>query len=227
MTFEFQPGGTLKRCLAATAAALLFLAAANASAQSAWGFKAGVSQAGLTGNDAGSATTRSLPVGGIFYGTALSDNLAFQVDALYVRKGAAEFRSPADTAGMPGATLTMDYIEIPILLRAGFPTERMLFSLFLGPVVSSRIKCTTEPTDGSTDPVACKDADAIQRFAPRATDIGATAGAGIDLALGESTFFVEGRYTRGLTSIQSGEDAMDAKNEVLTVLAGFAFPLGR
>lgn len=226
MTTRFHPGGTVTRRVA-LAAALVVLVAADAPAQSAWGLKAGASQASLTGADAGSAASVTGMAAGVFYGIALSDHLALQVEALYLQRGATAFRSDADAPGMPAATLSLSHIEVPVLLRVGFPTETLLLSFFGGPVVSVRVGCTLEPEDGSAGAEACKEPTTTQFFAPRATDIGATAGGGIDLALGESTFFVEARYTLGLLSIQAGEDALEARHATVTAMAGFAFPLGR
>jgi len=195
-----------------------------ATAQSAFGFKAGVNRTGLTGADAGSPTARNRFVGGVFFGSAVSDHLALQVELLYSRMGVGNFVNPADTSGAP-VNLSMSYVQLPILLRAGFPTQSVLFSVYVGPVLSYRNNCQIESAGGAT--AACRAAGTPQGFFPRATDVDAAAGAGIDFALGESTFFIDARYTVGLLSIEAGTDGMDTKHAVTSLMAGLAFPLGR
>ncbi len=218
----------MTRRLSAMIAVLVLGVAGNAAAQSAFGLKAGAVLSGLNGGDAGAATEQPGFTGGAFYGIGLASNLAAQIEVLYTAKGVDGFRSRADTLpGLPAARLSMTFAEVPILLRMGYPGETVLLSAFAGPVLSFRLGCRLEPEDGSSDPVNCDDDAAGQRFHPRATDLGATAGLGIDFALGESTFFFDARYTYGLLSIESGDAGLDATHAVAAVMVGFAFPLGR
>ncbi|MEJ2217806.1 MAG: porin family protein [Gemmatimonadota bacterium] len=214
------------RRLAAIALALVLVVGAPraGAAQSAFGFKAGVSRTGLTGPDAGTATARDRFVGGIFFGTAMSSHLALQLEVLYAHEGADNFVNPEDATGAP-VTLSMAYIQLPILLRAGFPTKTMLFSVYAGPVLSFRNDCEIQPAAGPL--TSCGAAGAPQGFVPRATDVAAAGGAGIDFALGGSTFFVDARYTVGMLSIEAGSAGMHARHVMTSLMAGLAFPIGR
>jgi len=208
----------------AWAVAVLLAVPMGISAQTAVGFRAGVRNAGLeTGQ---STSTISTPVYGAYLGFGLSDRLAFQTEVVYGTRGASGLGLGTDVldANAAGVDVNMSYIEVPLLLRAGFPGRRLLASFFVGPYIGFLTSC--EVTAGGTT-TACDDAAATQRFSARTTDFGVVAGAGLDVALGESTIFVDARYSLGLLSIQAGSDPFDAHHDGLAVTGGFAVPLGR
>ncbi len=197
---------------------------AVAAAQSAVGVRAGMRWSELeSSQDAGSMS--SLVLGG-YFGFGISNRLALQIEAVYGSRGAERLRVGANTLDTDATPvrLNMSYIEIPLLLRAGFPGERFLPSFFLGPYVAFLLDCEMRPDGGESQ--ACDDEDAVQRFTPRSTDYGVLVGGGLDMAVGESTVFLDARYTLGLLSIQSG-DGFDARHGGLALTAGVAVPLGR
>ena len=216
----------MKRTMAwgALALATLLAAPAGGSGQAAAGFRAGVRGAGLeTGQG---VSTINEPVFGAYLGFALSDRLAFQTEVVYGTRGATGFglgTDALDPAGT-GVELSMRYVEVPILLRAGFPGERLLTSFFAGPYVGFLTGCDVT-ADGTTR--ACDEAAATRRFDPRSTDVGLVAGAGLDFALGRSTLFIDARYTLGILSIQEGSDPFDARHNGVALTGGLAVPLGR
>lgn len=214
------------RRLVVIALGMMLLAGAphTATAQSAFGFKAGVNRTTLTGTDAGAPTARDGFIGGAFFGSAISNHLALQLEVLYTKESMTDFVNPADTTGASPVTLSMTYVQLPILLRAGFPTRTVLFSVYAGPVLSFRHGC--EIQSGGTA-LKCRDAGTPQGFFPRATDLDAAAGAGIDFSLGGSTFFIDGRYSVGLLSIQAGSAGLKARRTTTSLMAGIAFPIGR
>lgn len=195
-----------------------------AVAQSAVGVRAGMRWSELeSSQDAGSIS--SVVVGG-YFGFGISNRLALQIEVVHGARGAEQIRVGANTldTNATAAELHMSYIDVPLLLRAGFPGERFLPSFFLGPYVGFLLNCELRPVDGESQ--ACDDDGAAQRFTPRATDYGIVVGGGLDMAMGESTIFLDGRYTMGLMSIQSG-DGFDARHGGLALTAGVAVPLGR
>lgn len=196
-----------------------------ADAQAAVGFRAGVRNAGI---DAGQdLSTISAPVYGAYLGVGLSNRLALQAELVYGVRGAAGLglgTEALDATAVP-VRLEMEYLEAPLLLRTGFPGQRILTSVFAGPYVGFLLSCEATPDGGIA--TACNDAAATRRFTPQNTDFGLVVGAGVDLAIGESTVFVDGRYTIGIRSIQSGGDAFDARHNGLAISGGFAVPLGR
>lgn len=214
----------MKKFLFGLAVVMALGAPAMAAAQSAVGVRAGMRWSGLeSSQDAGSIS--SLVLGG-YFGFGISNRLAVQIEAVYGSRGAEALRVGANEldTDAPPARIEMSYIEVPVLLRAGFPGERFLPSFFLGPYVGFLLNCEMRPADGASQ--SCDDEDSAQRFTPRSTDYGVLLGGGLDIAVGESTVFVDGRYTLGLMSIQGG-DGFDARHGGLALTAGVAVPLGR
>jgi hypothetical protein len=214
------------RRLAAMALGLTLTAGAPcaAAAQSALGFKAGVDHSSLIGADAGSTTARDRLVIGAFFGTAISNHLAIQMELLYSRQGVANFVNPADATGAGPATLSTTFIELPFLLRAGFPTRKVLFSVYAGPVLSLRSSCEIR-TGGVA--AKCSSPGTPQGFSPRGTNVAAAAGGGIDVSLGGGTIFLDGRYSVSMLSIEAGSMGMKARRATTSLMAGLAFPIGR
>lgn len=204
--------------------AVLLLLPAPGTSQVATGLRAGYRSAALTTSQG--TSTLEEPVFGGYLGFGISDRLALQLEVVYGARGGAGLGLGdgvlADTAG--AVTVAMQYVEVPILLRAGFPGERFLASFFAGPYAGFLTSCEVRPGGGAT---ACADTTATQRFTPRATDFGIVAGTGLDVAFGESTVFIDARYSLGLLSLQSGADAFDARHNGVAITGGFAVPVGQ
>lgn len=196
-----------------------------AAAQSAIGVRGGMRWSDLeAGRDGGSMSSLVL---GAYYGFGISDRLALQIEAVYGSRGGDALRlgdATLDAEADP-VSVDMTYVEIPLLLRAGFPGERLLPSVFAGPYVGFLLDCEVVPADG--DGRACDEEGAAQRFNPRSTEFGLAVGAALDVLMGESTVYVDGRYTLGLRPIQSGDEAFDARHTGLALTAGVAVPVGR
>lgn len=196
-----------------------------AAAQSAIGVRGGMRWSELeAGQDGGSM--RSLVLGA-YYGFGITDRLALQIEAVYGSRGGDALRLGDETLDSEAdpVSVEMSYVEIPLLLRAGFPGERLLPSVFAGPYVGFLLDCEVVPSGG--DGRACDQEDAGQRFNPRSTDFGLAVGAALDVLMGESTIYVDGRYTLGLRPIQSGDEGFDARHTGLALTAGVAVPVGR
>ena len=206
-------------------ATALILMPAVAEAQTAAGFRGGLRMSGL---DTGQETegVNGFVVGG-YFGVGLSDRVALQLELAYGERGADGVRIGADELNpdAPPSNLSMRYLDIPVLLRTGFPGERFMPSFFVGPYAGFLLGCEITPQSGETRD--CDQEGATERFSPRSTEFGMVAGAGLDMAMGESTIFAELRYTLGLLSVQSGESGIDARHNGLEISGGFAFPLGR
>lgn len=209
----------------AAALAALAAGAAPAGAQAAVGVKAGAALASLSG--AQDSESRTGLVAGGYLGFALGDRLAIQIEAVYAVRGGEGVGIGAnalDDAAEP-SDIRLSYVEVPLLIRAGYPGERLLPSLFLGPYVGFLVSCGLTLSDGSEGD--CDDEARAAWFNPRSTEYGLLFGGGLDWAVGESTIFIDARYSLGLGSVQDRDDAMDLRNQGLTITGGFAFPLGR
>jgi hypothetical protein len=211
-------------CSLAVVAGLL-VGPVAAGAQSAVGFRAGMRSSQLAvGQDLDALTT--FAVGG-YFGFGVSNRLAVQFEAEYGRRGGEGLRvsnGELDPAADP-VKVEMDYLEFPILLRAGFPGERFLPSVFAGPYVGFMLDCVITPPEGTLR--KCEVSGEAERFQPRGTEVGILAGMGLDFAIGENTVFIDARYTYGLLSIEAGSEAIDVRNNGFAISGGFAVPVGR
>lgn len=215
----------MKKWVLGMAVAAIAALPALASAQSAVGVRAGVRSSQLeAGQESGSIS--SLVLGG-YYGFGLTDRLAVQIEAVHGSRGASGLRLGDETLDSDAEPVGVDmtYFEVPVLLRAGFPGDVFLPSVFVGPYVGFLLDCEVRPAGG--DGRACDESDAAQRFHPRATEYGMVVGAALDLFWGDSTIFIDGRFTLGLRPIQAGDEAFDARHTGLALTGGVAVPLGR
>jgi len=151
-------------------------------------------------------------VAGAFVSLPLGSRLAVQPEALFSQKGAA-----VDADGVD-ATLRLDYLEIPVLLKyslsgARTPGRHCVF-VFGGPAVAFKIRAEASATFGeeTIDDDVDEDIENV--------DLGVAFGAGV--SFGRVT--IDGRYTLGLSNISTDEEeAGKARNRTLSVLAGFRF----
>lgn len=215
----------MHRWLAGVLVAVLSVAPEAGDAQAAVGIRAGYRSSDLTTSQ-DTEGMGGMVVGG-YFGFGLSNRLALQFEAVYGTRGAKELGLGDGELASDGTPVRveMDYIEIPVLLRAGVPGERFLPSFFVGPYVGFLLGCEITPPDAGSR--KCDTADATERFGPRATEFGLLGGLGLDFALGESTVFLDARYTLGLLSIESGDSPLDAHHNGLAISGGFAVPIGR
>jgi hypothetical protein len=151
-------------------------------------------------------------VAGAFVSLPLGSRLAVQPEALFSQKGAA-----VDDDGVD-ATLRLDYVEIPVLLKYSLSGARTAGrpSVFVlgGAAVAFKIRAEASATFGeeTIDDDVDEDIEDV--------DLGIAFGAG--LAFDRVT--IDGRYTLGLSNISTDEEeAGKARNRTLSVLAGFRF----
>jgi hypothetical protein len=200
----------------AICAAALALAGTAAEAQTL-GFKLGASFSTLNIEDA-TTTQNSITgfIGGGHIRFGLTERLGIQAELLSVTKGADI------TGGTPDFDLRLEYIEVPLLLHVPLMMGST-FSPYVygGPSVAFEIRCRTTIAGGAT--ADCGDADA---FARNSTDFGLTAGGGLAFAMGPGALLLEGRYTWGLSDINTA-DNVTIRNRSGAVMAGYEIPLGR
>jgi len=197
-----------RRTIFVAAAALSIAGAQNASAQvplvphPTVGILAGVNLAKVSGNDVSGASNRTGFLGGLFVTFHVASGFGIEPEALYSMQGAND--------NADDVKLKLDYVQVPVLLRYDFPTHAPAHPyLMVGPSFGFKIQCKLDSGSASGD---CKDFDVT----PKSFDMGGTAGAGV--AFGKLS--VSARYTMGFSKIA---DNFDAKNRVISVLAGLAF----
>lgn len=173
-----------------------------------FGVKAGLALANVYGEDVGDSTSGWKPgfYGGAYANYGFSPMMAVQGELLFTQKG-----TKYDENDVSGSS-TLNYINIPILLRFNVPN--LVFGLsFLGGVdMGLNVGATWEyESNGvSTD----GDYENINSF-----DLGAAIGAEASY----QQFLFEVRYVHGFTNIQEEVNSVqtEAKNQVICAGVGY------
>jgi hypothetical protein len=143
---------------------------------------------------------------------------AIQPEANYTMKGATDEQTfNGETAEL---TLSLDYIEIPILFKVLIPIENSPIrpSVFVGPYVgfNSTAKAKLEYMGQSVE-------DDIEDI--KSTEFGLVFGAGLGFPVGQNELGVDFRYELGLTTLDDSAENADIKNSVFNINAYFGFNL--
>jgi hypothetical protein len=198
----------MNRLLLAALAALLVLPAA--SAQVAFGARAGLNVSTFTGDSASDFDPKLGFAGGLTATAPLgTSGLFVQPEIGYSQKGA---RIEGNTVT---STWAVDYVEPALLVGFAGPVTQTGLSLgvYAGPTLGIK---TREARSGTSGPITViRDTDAF-----RSTDVGVAAG----LTLGAGPFAVDGRYTVGLNDALS-DDVVNAelRNSAFTISAVYRF----
>lgn len=213
------------------ATALLILSfAAPASAQ--LGIKGGVNLTNFVGDDADKY--ESTP--GLNLGASLSLASLGPVQLLgevyYRQKGAEYDLTDPSSLGNPGGQggtfeIGLDYVEIPLLVRLDLrgPGSRVLPYLVGGPAFGWQLDCgvSASGTDGTTQP-DCDDLTENFGNTIRNYEAGLVLGGGLAFNVARlGAVSLDARYTRGLSKIGEGGDALNIRNQAFTLMLGYAF----
>jgi len=193
---------------AALALVLSLLAADSASAQEMrFGVRGGVNFSTVQNEPSlgsGGYTMRQGLVAGAFFAMPLGW-VHLQPEVLYTSKGAA-----LDLQGID-SKLVLDYLEIPVLAR--WRLGQRLY-VAAGPAVAWRLKAVSR-TKFSGDTEEMDLGDSVKGY-----DVGVVGAVGARFG----RFVVDGRYTHGLTDIDSDtSDETTVRNRAITISAGIGF----
>lgn len=193
---------------------LLFLSlflALPASAQileglSGIGFKGGLSFGTLRGEQAEGLKPQVDFAAGAYGQISLSEVLTIQPEVLYARKGASV--NVQEEEENVDITINLDYIEIPVLLKAGIPVEAPVVpSIHAGPYLGFAVNREVSAEGGNGGGTESLDG------AFSSTDFGVTLGADLNFRSGNRTITLSGQYDLGLSNIVDREDLEDGNNE--------------
>jgi hypothetical protein len=197
----------------------LFLFSFVSFAQIHLGLKAGLNIANIGGSDADQLVGQSLDTktgfsGGVFFNYQFNNMFAIQPEAYYSMKGATYSVSGADL------TVSLDYIEIPVLLKLIIPVEgsNIKPSIFAGPAIgfNTTHKMKVEVSGQSVE---------MDIPDTKSTDFSLAFGGGIDFALGKGLLGADIRYILGLSTIDNSSDPWDVKNNVININVYYGFSL--
>lgn len=191
------------------------------------GFKLGANFSTLDGDGVGDADTRTAFTGGGFFRLGITNMLSIQPELMYSPKG-AEAEESVNGADFTTA-IELDYIEVPVLVRADVASGAMLAPyIYGGPAFAFEASCSiTGEGEGIEFDADCDDSDA-DAFERKSFDVGAMVGGGLSFPAGPGSLLIEARYNWGLINIaDTDNDDFDVKNRAGSVLAGYSISLGR
>ncbi|MDA8244073.1 MAG: porin family protein [Elusimicrobia bacterium] len=201
-------------------AALAALAAPASAGKPAAGLKAGLNISTFVGSDADygdSKISRSgLVAGGYLDFPVQGLPFLVQAELLISQKGALY---KWDLLGqIYEQRVRLTYLELPVLARFNFETRNgPKTALLIGP--SFAFKLSARGEDRTVTSSSSGNLDNIRGFDP-----GVVAGGLVEMETSRGAIFLEGRYTRGLSTIDdSSGSRADIKNSVASVLLGYRF----
>jgi hypothetical protein len=213
----------MRDCLIGAACWLAMAGATSAQTMTSAGVKAGavvtsVPNAGevldqISGVPSVDVSSKIGLAGGGFVEFSFTESFSFQPELLFVMKG-AKLDLPTDAGTV---TASINYLEFPLLARYNTSLSDTLDGfLLVGPSFGVKVGTNSE-FDGSGGTV-----DLDLNPAIRSRDFGLAVGGGIE----RDPFFLEARYTFGLTDIATDiydhEDTL--KNRVFTAMIGIRIP---
>lgn len=181
------------------------------------GVKGGLSSADISTDDPDLAETNSRTglVAGAFAQIGLSDVFAIQVEGLYAQRGAETTIEGVDAA------VELDYIEIPLLLKAmaGGSDASVRPGVFAGGYFAFESSCSITGEDaGISVDIDC---DVDEDFERDKTDFGLVFGGEVQLDVSESiVLLIDGRYNLGLRDLGTDELDPSVKSRALSIMAG-------
>jgi len=243
----------------ATVVLVSLLTATTSSAQKRWmaGLKAGANGADLRGSQAGLFLT--LPrlnitarlrdkawgfTGGGFIRMYVNDMFSLQAEALYTQKGGQgnitgtvlyHASNNVDYLGdITGVmTLSLDYIEIPVLAIFSFPAdEKWILSGFGGIATSFKVNADarldgkiTFPQGNLSSVIVDYDETLDLDSMISSMDVGGVIGVGLEVAAGNVQLVFDARLTFGFMSVlESGDKGI--YNQAVSVFGGIGIPFG-
>jgi hypothetical protein len=217
-----SPRSVLRLIVAATFAAALFVPS-TAAAQGAVGAKVGlnvskVSFTPATGDeDATSIDSLSGFLAGVTFRKDFTPIVGLQVEGVYAQSGSKlNFSDGIDTFT---AEVGLDYFQVPVLVTfAAMHNDSSSVRLFVGPTFGFKVSDSFKQfVNGTEFPLSPGDEPEFN-----SVDTGITFGG----LVGIKQFFIDARYTVGLTNLlkdSSDPDDESAKNRQFAIAFGFYF----
>lgn len=163
-----------------------------------FGLRAGLNFANFNDLEGDKPDSRTgIMVGGYLNFKVPMSPVSIQPEVLYTQKGAEE----------GGATIELDYLEIPVLAKFSFAPGPATPHVYVGPYVGFVLNSEISGGGGSVE------IDNAQ------TDFGGIVGAGLDINLGVTELNAGARYGFGLSDAFDGGQG---KNGVFSIVVGVA-----
>ncbi len=162
---------------------------------------------------------------GAFIQFVFGRNFVLEPEVFYSRRGAKPRQADA------GSQLSLDYLEIPLLLSVR-PTSRespIDPVLYAGPQVSFETNCrVTGEEGGSFFGSDCDNPQLEGALETAKTDFGLVFGGGFEILFNRLTVQLDARYNLGLSNLSESPNAADVsvKSRTWSFMAGVGMPIG-
>ncbi|MCI0691988.1 PorT family protein [candidate division KSB1 bacterium] len=206
-----------------------------ASAQVRLGVIGGLNLANLRfdpGPVPGISKTTAFGAGGVMQ-LRLAENLALQLEPMYLQKGAKlessffDFGFDSSQAFSMNVKFKLNYLEVPAMLKLDIGTGTTKTYVMAGPIIGFRM--SAKLTGSISDAGINQKIDEDIKGQTKSLDFGVGFGAGVSFPAGGNAIFVQGRYTLGLIDIN--DDPEDPETKIKTsgiqVMTGIIFPIGQ
>ncbi|MDX2136063.1 MAG: porin family protein [Saprospiraceae bacterium] len=205
--------------------ALLMAGFLHAQVQTSVGAHVGINLAKVVGDSDGEDIDTDSRTGFLFGAVAefrFNDNIAVQPELNFIQKGFKE-----EFEIFPGVSeeteLILNYLEIPILFKAGGSVgSNLRLDGLVGPSFGFGIGDAKIKVDDEDENVDWEEDLGFQKF-----DFGVQIGGMVSYNLGSANLFLDGRYLLGLSNLLDDAEGDDkANNRGIAFSLGVLFPLG-
>lgn len=188
-----------------------------------FGIRGGMNLSKFVGGDAESGTDRGLNLGASIPLLNLGP-ISLVPEVYYSMKGGV--MDPAAIAAAGTYEFDLTYIEVPVLLRLGFPLGAGSLRGYLGggPMYAWNLDCKFTPTSNpSAAAEKCGEQFTTFDTAMKSADKGVVFNAGLNLPVlfGLGGLNLDGRVVRGLDRITESSNGEEVKNQAITLMLGW------
>lgn len=188
---------------------ILLVTSSTALAQErSWGVKAGVNLATLSADDPDASYDFRIGVAaGGYFTLPLGSRLELQPEALFSQQGAKAGDTDID------ATIALDMLTIPVLVKFRLSPPGQGLAVYGGPSIGLRLRARGISSFGDQK-IDIDISDDVE-----STDFGVAAGAMYE----RGRWTLDGRYTFGLSKLNTDPEEADLKSRTISVLLGVRF----
>ena len=163
---------------------------------------------------------------------SLFSSLFFQPELLFTMKGFGLRQLRNDPLDSTLTTVTMNYLEAPLLIKWRFEDSDLLPCVYIGPTLGILLAAYGS-MENPKQSFSSADNDYLTKYSSK-FDCGAAIGASVEKRMGRNRIVIEARCTMGFIAINSlsqfqqsqgvSSDAFpNDKNLVVSIMAGYGF----
>ena len=150
----------------------------------------------------------------------LNESITLHLEPMYLQKGFKLKVDMVDMGEIAEWEVKFAYLEIPVMLKYAFGTSEIKPYIIAGPTIAYNLSSKLKISMGGVS----EEGDVKDDI--KSLDFGVGFGAGVNVAMGNNSIFVEARYALGLTNINDHPNDPDIKTKGIQIFAGITFPVG-